>query len=362
MVDLTFDGRPVVLFGENGAGKTNLLEAISMLSPGRGLRRAKTANLSYRGPGEDIPSTSWAIAARLEIEGEPVKIGTGQIPDAPSRRQVRINENNASGTDLARLLTLNWLTPTQDRLFAGPESDRRKFFDRLCLVYFPDHGRTSIAYEKSRAERNRLLGDGIDDDYWFDALETDMAERGAHIAKARFETLLNLRQEIDERPDSVFPKAVVALNGEAEALFEAGADEADVSEFIKDTLQKDRGIDRRAGRTLRGIHKTELIVTHAAKNMPAADCSTGEQKALLIGLILAHANSQKKHDPNQRAPILLLDEVAAHLDEQRRAALIEELLELETQVFLTGTDIELFSAFEGRAQVFEVKDGNLNPQ
>lgn len=350
----------MVLYGENGAGKTNLLEAISLLSPGRGLRRSSLKDLSHRAGGIESNSP-WAISARLHHEDE-LKIGTGQVPDSPNRRLIRINESNASGTDLANLITLNWLTPAQDRLFTGPESDRRKFLDRLCLVYFADHGRTSIAYEKSRAERNRLLSEGIDDDYWFDALETDLAERGAHIAKARWQTLQKLKDEIEARPETVFPKATIALNGEAEALYEAGAEEIEVAEFIKDALQKDRRIDQRAGRTLRGVHKTALVVTHQEKNMPAADCSTGEQKALLIGLILAHANSQKKLSTTGQAPLLLLDEVAAHLDEHRRAALIEELLELDTQVFLTGTDLELFSAFEGRAQIFKVENGELIAQ
>jgi DNA replication and repair protein RecF len=304
----------------------------------------------------------WAVATEIEVDDTVTKIGTGQIPETPNRRQIRIDGSNATGTDLAKLLTLNWLTPAQDRLFTGPASDRRKFFDRLCLVYFADHGRTSLAYEKSRAERNRLLSDGIDDDYWFDALETDLAERGAHIAKARWHTLLNLREEVEARPDGVFPKAIISLDGEAEDLYEAGADELDVIEFIASALLQDRRLDRRAGRTLRGVHKTELSVTHAGKDMPAADCSTGEQKALLIGIILAHANSQKHNLKMPSTPILLLDEVAAHLDEFRRAALIEELLELETQVFMTGTDAELFSAFDGRAQVFKVTDGQLKPQ
>lgn len=350
----------MVLFGENGAGKTNLLEAVSLLSPGRGLRRSALKDLSFRS-AHSSEMTNWAISAKLHADDD-VKIGTGQIPGKPNRRLIRINESNSSGTDLTNLLTLNWLTPAQDRLFVGPESDRRKFFDRLCLVYFSDHGRTSIAYEKSRAERNRLLSDGIEDDYWFDALETDLAERGAHIAKARWQTLQRLQGEISARPESVFPKASISLQGEAEDLYAAGADEIDVCEYIKDVLIKNRHIDRRAGRTLRGVHKTALVVLHLEKNMPAADCSTGEQKALLIGLILAHANSQKKLNPDGQAPILLLDEVAAHLDEHRRAALIEELLQLDTQVFMTGTDFDLFTAFDGRAQVFKVKDGELLAQ
>ncbi len=354
-LDVRFDGRPVVLFGENGAGKTNLLEAISLLSPGRGLRRVKLSDLARREDGE--PTEHWGVAADLCTVDGIIKAGTGQIPGAAGRRQIRIDGSPASGTDLAKLLTLNWLTPAQDRLFTGPASERRKFLDRLCLVHIPDHGRTSLAYEKSRAERGRLFADGIDDDYWFDALETDMAERGAHIAKARWQTLEKLQHEIAGRAEGDFPKAIAAIEGEAEALYQAGADEADVCEIIKAGLQKDRPLDRRAGRTLRGVHKSDLLITHQDKNMPARDCSTGEQKALLIGLILAHARAQES-----RTPILLLDEVAAHLDVVRRAALIEELLELGTQVFLTGTDAGLFEAFKGRAQVFKVEDGQLKPQ
>ena len=354
-LDAHFDGRPVVLYGENGAGKTNLLEAISLLSPGRGLRRSKLSDMARRVGSE--PKDYWGVAAELNTDGEALKIGTGQIPGAANRRQIRIDGAAGSGTDLAKLLTINWLIPAQDRLFTGPASERRKFLDRLCLVHEPSHGRTSLAYEKSRAERGRLLTDGIDDDYWFDALETDLAERGAKIAKARWQALEKLQSEIENQAQSRFPKAIIALEGEAESLYEAGTDEVDVCEFIKTALQQDRPQDRRAGRTLRGVHKSDLMVTHMEKNMPARDCSTGEQKALLTGLILAHARAQ-----SDRAPLLLLDEVCAHLDEARRAALIEELLALKTQVFLTGTDADLFSAFAGRAQVFKVEDGNLHPQ
>ena len=259
---------------------------------------------------------------------------------------------------MAKHISINWLTPAQDRLFSGSASERRKFFDRLCLIHIASHGRMFLAYEKSRAERGRLFADGIDDSYWFDALETDMAERGAKIALARWQVLEMLKAEIAARPDrrssDSFPKAELSLEGEAESLYAAGAKELEVVEFIKTNLAQDRARDARAGRTLRGVHKTDLTVTHAEKSMPAAHCSTGEQKALLIGLVLAHARSQ-----TERPPLLLLDEVAAHLDENRRAALLEELLELNTQVFLTGTDENLFSVFAGRAQVFEVVDAKL---
>lgn len=352
-LDVSFDGRPVVLYGENGAGKTNLLEAVSLLSPGRGLRRAKLLDLARR--ESDQVCDTWAVAAKLGLED--INVGTGGVQGAPNRRQMRMDGKTVSGPDLAKHISINWLTPAQDRLFTGPASDRRKFFDRLCLIHKPSHGRTFLAYEKSRAERGRLFADGIDDPYWFDALETDMAERGAKIALARWQVLEMLRSEIAARLGGSFPKAELALEGEAEALYAAGAEELEVVEYIKTNLAKDRALDARAGRTLRGIHKSDLLVTHIEKSVAAAHCSTGEQKALLIGLILAHARSQ-----SGRPPLLLLDEVAAHLDEYRRAALIEELLELRTQVFMTGTDANLFSAFAGRAQVFEVVDGTLQLQ
>ncbi len=349
-LDVKLNGRPVVLYGENGAGKTNLLEAVSLLSPGRGLRRAKMLDLAKR--ENDQVCDTWAVSAKLGVED--INVGTGGVLGMAHRRQMRIDGKTASGPELAKIMSINWLTPAQDRLFAGPASERRKFFDRLCLIHRPSHGRTFLAYEKSRTERGRLFADGIDDPYWFDALETDMAERGAQIAQARWQVLEMLRAEINSRTEGGFPKAALDLDGEAEALYAAGAEEPEVAEYIKTNLSKDRSLDARAGRTLRGVHKSDLLVTHIEKSMAAAHCSTGEQKALLIGLVLAHARSQ-----TERPPILLLDEVAAHLDEFRRAALVEELLELGTQVFLTGTDANLFSAFDGRAQVFEVKDGKL---
>ena len=353
-LDVEFSGQPVVLFGDNGVGKTNLLEAISMLSPGRGLRGAKISDLAKQ-DAEDLTgmgSIQWGVSAQLGLSGH--KIGTGSVLGSPNRRQMRIDGKNATGAKLAKLIGFSWLTPAHDKLFTGPASDRRRFFDRLCLVYAPAHGREYLAYEKARAERARLFADGIDDEYWFDALESDMAERGAKIAKVRNLVLQNLIAEIDNCTDGHFPKAILSLNGEAEALYAKEVGEAEISHFIKKSLCSDRNIDRRAGRTLRGVHKTDLMVMHKTKTMPAAKCSTGEQKALLIGLVLAHARSQKTNPP-----ILLLDEVAAHLDEIRRAAMIEELLALGVQVFVTGTDKNLFSAFNGRAQVFEVSDGKL---
>jgi len=351
-LDVNLDGRPVVLFGPNGAGKTNLLEAVSLLSPGRGLRRSKLDDLARR--DGDTTAPAWGIVATLDTPDELVRVSVGQVPEYPRRRAMRIDGKNATGPQLAQLLTQMWLTPAQDRLFTGPASDRRKFLDRFSLVHAPGHGMAALRYERARSERNKLFTDGITDSGWFDALEADMAAQGAHVAQARTITALRLIEEIENRPEGAFPKAIVELDGEAEDMFQSGLDYTDVETFIKEALESDRNIDRRAGRTLRGIHKSDLLVTHAAKNMPAADCSTGEQKALLIGLTLAHARAQA-----DKSPILLLDEVAAHLDVERRAALIEELIDLGTQVFMTGTDASLFEAFDGRAQSFEVRDSAI---
>lgn len=350
-LDLSLDGRPVVLSGPNGAGKTNLLEAVSLLGPGRGLRRASVDTLARF--ERDTRAPAWGVTAVLE-NAAASRISVGQVPEQPRRRATRIDGKATSGTALGEHMTLMWLTPAQDRLFTGPASDRRKFLDRFCLVHAPSHGMASLRYEKARAERNRLLSDGISDAGWYDALEADMAVQGAHIAQARAITVAALIEQIDSRPEGAFPKAVVALSGEAEEQFQSGLNFDDVEGFIKDALCADRGRDMRAGRTLRGVHKSDLLIRHAAKDMPADLCSTGEQKALLIGLTLAHARAQAASQP-----LLLLDEVAAHLDEARRAAMIEDLLELGTQAFLTGTDAALFEAFTGRAQHFTVQDGTV---
>lgn len=354
-LDVSLSGVPVVLFGPNGAGKTNLLEAISFLSPGRGLRRARMEDLARR-DGE-MTAPAWGINADIDE----TRISIGQVPEQPRRRIVRLDGKTATGPQLAKLLTLMWLTPVQDRLFTGPASDRRKFIDRFSLVHAPSHGMASLRYEKARSERNRLLSDGNNDIGWYEALEADMATQGAHVAQARAITVTRLVDEIETRAavkaDDIFPKAIVTFEGEAEERFQSGLSFDDVEDFIRDALATDRTLDQRAGRTLRGVHKSDLCVRHAEKNMPAEDCSTGEQKALLIGLVLAHARAQ-----SDLKPILLLDEVAAHLDIDRRAALIEELIALDTQIFMTGTDASLFEAFAGRAQMFEVRDGHIIAQ
>jgi len=355
-LDLSLDSRPVVLFGPNGAGKTNLLEAVSFLAPGRGIRRARLDDIARRDGSLQTPA--WGVAATLEqTDTDPLRISVGQVPENPRRRLLRLDGKNTTGAVLAGLVKILWLTPAQDRLFTGPAADRRKFLDRFTLSHSPSHGLSSLRYEKARAERNRLLSDGVTDAAWYDALETDMAARGAEIAQGRAQTITKLKTEIKARPQGAFPKADITLVGDAEMRFIAGDSLMSVEDYIREDLSANREQDMRAGRSLRGVHRSDLDVYYAAKSMPASDCSTGEQKALLIGLILAHARAQMAH-----CPFLLLDEVAAHLDSDRRAALIADLIDLPSQVFMTGTDASLFKAFDDQAQIFHVNNGVLLPQ
>ncbi len=348
--DVEFSGRPVVLFGANGSGKTNLLEALSFLSPGRGLRRASVSDLARR--NADTQAAAWGINADLVGDADVTRLSVGQVPEYPRRRLVRIDGENATGSELAQFLSLIWLIPAQDRLFTGPASDRRKFLDRFTLAHFPDHGTNVLQYEKARTQRGRLLSDQHQDPSWYDAYEQKMAQTGAKIADHRSKTLVKLIDEIERAHDSAFPKAMLTLNGTAEEMCQSGLALQDVEAQIYDDLRSNRDRDMRAGRTLSGVHRSDLHVNHAPKSMPAAQCSTGEQKALLTGLVLAQARAVKG-----RTPLILLDEVAAHLDEHRRAALVEELVSLGTQVFMTGTDAHLFQDFDGRADVYEVSNG-----
>jgi DNA replication and repair protein RecF len=356
-LDVAFGTKPVVLFGPNGSGKTNLLEALSFLSPGRGMRRAKMEDIARRIDGQ--PAPAWGVNA---IINEETRISLGQVPEYPGRRIIRLNGTAATGQNLAEWLSLMWLTPAQDRLFTGPASDRRKFLDRFVMAHLPQHGINSARYEKARRERNRLLSEGNMDPSWHDALERDLALYGSQIVTARAQTFTRLQNEIGTR-DSAFPKAAIALEGHYENLILQGKDTQAIEALLREDLSKGRNLAQRAGRTLMGPHRSDLLVTHSSKSMPAADCSTGEQKALLIGLILAQVRAQNVNTaseaPDAPQKVLLLDEVAAHLDIDRRAALIEELLTLDAQVFMTGTDASLFEAFQGRAQMLAVNTGQI---
>ncbi len=347
---LDLDGRHLVLTGPNGAGKTNLLEAVSLLAPGRGLRRASFDMLASQ--GSDQP---WAVAASLETPQGPVDIGTGAGADGG--RRVRINGANARTVEeMSEYLRVLWLVPAMDGLFTGPAGERRRFLDRLVTTLVPSHSATVTSFETAMRQRNRLLETGAEAG-WLDALETEMAGHAAALHFARADAVAHLEaliaESIDER---AFPAAELALS----PLFEdrpVPASSAALEAEFRALWQASRGLDRAAGRTLAGPHRDDYEVLYAQKAMPAALGSTGEQKALLVGLVLAHARLVKAR--TGIAPFLLLDEIAAHLDPDRRAALFVALDGLDTQCLMTGTDPVLFMALGQRAQAVTVRDGRL---
>ncbi len=355
--ELALDGRPVFLVGPNGAGKTNLLEAISLLSPGRGLRNASLSEMGRRGPGE-VQGLAWAVAATVSSDGDTTRIGTGLDQAGAARRTVRLEGEAVPPGRLADLTRQVWLTPAQDRLFLEGASDRRRFFDRLVFAAEPGHAAHAQAYEKSLRERLRLLTDGPADPAWLTALEARLAEAGTQLALARARTLVALQDEIDSRGDRPFPQARLTLTGDWEGLALAGIEPAEIAARLARALASGRDRDGGAGRSLVGPHRGDLAVHHVEKDRPAGECSTGEQKALILNLILAQAArlSRAESAPN---PILLLDEVSAHLDRSRRAALYEEIEALKLQAFLTGTDELLFEDLKGRAQGVHVDRAGL---
>lgn len=325
----------VVLTGENGAGKTNILEAVSLLSPGRGLRGASLSEVARsEGPG------GFAVAARLGG----VELGTGTTAAAPERRQVRVNGAPASATSLAEWLSVLWLTPAMDRLFLEGASGRRRFLDRLVLALEPAHAGHASRYEAAMRARNKLLAQDRPDQAWLGALEARMAEHGAAMAEARAGTVIALAERLALAPEGPFARAGLTL---------AGWTEGDLAR----ELANGRARDAAVGRTLAGPHRSDLLVTHLGKDQPAERCSTGEQKALLLGIVLAHADLVAER--TSRRPILLLDEVAAHLDPSRRAALFDRLAHAGGQVWMTGTEPALFNGLQGKATAFAVTEGRI---
>ncbi len=359
--------RLVVLTGPNGAGKTNLLEAISFLAPGRGLRGAKLAAVDRRVPGRDPDEApvaggeSWAVAARLATAAGPVDLGTGRDPAvAPEtgrqRRIVKIDGAVAgSQAALAEVAAISWLTPQMDRLFLDGAGERRRFLDRLVFCFDPAHAARVSAYEQSLRERMRLLRDGPADAAWLAALEEQAAAHGVAVAAARRDLVARL-DAVAAAADGPFPRAAVALDGAVEGWL-AERPALAVEDELRARLAQSRGRDADAGRAPWGPHRSDLAVSHRGRAMPAAECSTGEQKALLISLLLAHARLQA--DSRVGSPILLLDEVAAHLDAARRAALFDSLGALGAQAWLTGTDEGLFADLAGAAQFFRVRDAAI---
>jgi DNA replication and repair protein RecF len=342
-VEIAASGAPVVLAGPNGAGKTNLLDAISLLSPGRGLRGAKLGEHTRRGPSA-MSEALWAVAATVTRAGEPYDIGTGLISAQGSeRRQVRLNGAAAqSSADLGDVVQMLWLTPAMDRLFIESASGRRKFLDRLVLGFDAGHARAATRYETAMRERARLLKFGPRDPAWLNGLENEMVEAGLAMAKARRETVARLNSALAERVGA-FPAALLSLD----------ADDAD--DTLGERLARARIRDAEAGRTTVGPHLVDLTVRHTQKRTDARECSTGEQKALLISIVLADARELSRARSGL-CPILLLDEIAAHLDVTRRAALFEEILELGAQAWMTGTDIDMFAPLRAKADLFEVAD------
>lgn len=345
--------------GHNGAGKTNLLEAISFLSPGRGLRRA-----NYETIHRQTGTGGWNVFCALDGTCGNVGIGTGVMTSATgpeNQRRVRIDgEPVKSSEELLDHARIVWLIPAMDGLFTGPAAERRRYLDRLVLAVNPGHARSVSNFEKSMRARNRLLSEYNPDERWLDSIEIQMAEHAIAIASARHELIQLLSHLIAENhdPKSTFPHAVISLDGTLENLCSDMAGTDLESDYIQ-TLRNGRRLDQSAGRTLNGPHRSDLKVMHGPKSMAAELCSTGEQKALLVGLTLAHATLTG--DLTGHAPILLLDEIAAHLDENRRAALFEYLERLGCQAWMTGTDKSLFDALEQRAQYFEIEDGAIVP-
>jgi DNA replication and repair protein RecF len=333
--DLAFDGRPVAFFGPNGAGKTNLLEAISLLSPGRGLRRAAPEDLARRPEAQ-----GWRIAATIDRQGTLHEVETGADAGAP--RFLRIDGKAAPQSALGRIAPMLWLTPAMDRLWLDAPEGRRRFLDRMAMAFFPDHAEAALAYDKAMRERNRLLREQARNAAWYLALEAQMARSGAKITANRRATLDRLA--VAGGRDAGFPSAALAL------LDEAPADEP----ALAAALAEGRVADLAAGRSLAGPHRADLAAHWLEKDMPAAQCSTGEQKALLVSAVLAHARALAAEIGVP--PILLLDEVAAHLDATRRAALYDALARLGAQAFMTGTEPALFAPLGPRAQHFALTE------
>src|SRR5215204_276518 len=358
---ITVDAKLAVLVGPNGAGKTNLIEAISLLAPGRGLRRAMLDEVAFsEGDG------SWAVSADVEGGLGLATLGTGI--DAPiegavaTARKCRIDrELVPSATAFADHLRIIWLIPAMDGLFNGPASERRRFFDRLVLAVDGEHSGRVSALERSLRSRNRLLEEPRPDPHWLDAIEHETAELAVAVAALRAETAARLQAALMARsnPASLFPAVEIVLDGWIEKLVPTHP-AVEVEDRYRAVLKENRVRDAAAGRTLDGAHLTDLKVVHAGKGIAAADASTGEQKALLIGLVLAHAGLLRQI--SGFAPVLLLDEVVAHLDPPRRTALYDELEKLGAQIWMTGADPAAFAEIEDRAEFFQVSPGRIAPR
>ena len=358
VLDASFDASLICIAGENGAGKTNLLEAISLLAPGRGLRGARMAEFGRQQAGTGLP---WAVAGRFETRLGAMDIGTGSDPEGHSERRVYRLDGQAvrSQAMLAERVAAVWITPQMDRLFQEGASGRRRFLDRLVWALEPGHAREVAAHDSAMAERNRLLGEGRADPSWLAGLEDAMARHAVAVAAARRALMLRLNAElVAGRATGAFPAARLEIACPIlGALAETPA--VAVEDALRQGLAADRRRDAAAGGAARGAHKADLSLIHMPKSISAEFCSTGEQKALLVSVVLAHATLIA--EARGFAPLLLLDEVAAHLDPVRREALFAALAGLPAQVFMTGTDLEVFAPLAGLGRLFSAGDGKLIP-
>ncbi|MAI44487.1 MAG: DNA replication/repair protein RecF [Hyphomicrobiaceae bacterium TMED74] len=367
--NVTAGSGPVVLLGANGSGKTNLLEAVSLLAPGQGLRRASYPDLSYH-DSQAASKGVWAVSAQLHTNDTILQVGTGLQPStsgsdrARTGRLVRIDGETQRGSGvLADLVEMMWLTPMSDGLFTGPASERRRFLDRLVLCFDASFRTRAGQYERAMRQRNRLLDQGVSSAAQFHGLETLMAEMGVAIAAARVEVVTALMCEMEIRRErdgekAIFPWADIKLEGTLEEAL-VGQPAIDLEDSYLTELQRTRERDRAAGRTLIGPHRSDLVVMHGPKQMPAKFSSTGEQKALLVGMVLAHAEMSAKRRLGV-PPILLLDEIAAHFDVDRRRGLFEDLVRIGGQCWMTGTDRSDFLALEDCATFIHITDGQTS--
>ncbi len=343
---------PVVMTGANGSGKTSVLEAVSMLAPGRGLRKAKLSELSHVRGGQP-----WVVSARGQGRAGEVQIGTGLDPQQDERRVVRINSRTVRGhSELTEHLAMLWLTPQIEQLFQEGSSAERKFMDRLVYGFDPAHAARVQDYEQTMRERNRLLQDGRSEHHWLAALEQSMAEKASAIAASRLEALEHINRAMMDGGHS-FPKAHLTVSGWLEDRLCAGDPAVATEQAFAEALAASRMADAGAGRALLGTHRSQLNVLHLGKHMPAGLCSTGEQKAVLLSIVLAQARASMHW--KRLIPILLLDEVATHLDSTRRLELFEEICQIGAQVWMTGTDAALFDGLGRRAQYFRIEEGKV---
>ena len=354
-LDFAPQGQSVFLFGANGAGKTNLLEAISVFGPGRGLRGAAFIELGRKDPAQ--AQWPWAASLHLKTPLDTTILGTGSDPRDATKRIVRRDGEPLKPSALLDHINLVWLTPAQDRIFVEARAERLRFFDRLVFADQPDHAKSVLVYEKALRERLKILIEGGRDTDWLDGLELRLAEAGFAMIDARRNALKALQTQINSH-DGAFPKADLTLWGDENEAIDAtnGHDQEIMS--LRDGFRRARGRDQAAGRSLYGPHRQDLKVFHRGRNAPAQDCSTGEQKALILNMILAQGARLALKNTSKR-PIVLLDEVAAHLDPQRRHALFDETMRLGLQTFFTGTDLSLFDGLVGRAMGARVDSGQI---